>query len=252
MTHRPSIDIVIPVLNEAHVLEQSVTTVRAWLTANLPYEWRIVVVDNGSTDGTAAVARRLTERHPDVAFLCLARRGRGQALRHAWLQSEADAVCYMDVDLSTSLDFLSPLLRAVVDEGYAVSTGSRLLPQSRTRRSWQREFISRAYNLVVRGALGVSFSDAQCGFKAVSRDAVRQLVPLIRDDSWFFDTELLFLAERHGLPICDIPVVWNEDDDSRVKIVSTAWDDLKGIWRLRRQWLKSGAPAVNIAERRRS
>jgi hypothetical protein len=158
----------------------------------------------------------------------------------------------MDVDLSTDLAHLEPLVRAVVEEGYSVSTGSRLLPQSRTSRSWQREFISRAYNVVVRRALGVTFSDAQCGFKAASREAVRQLVPLVQDESWFFDTELLFLAERHGLRIKDIPVAWTEDDDSRVKIVATAWDDLKGIWRLRREWLKSGAPAAALADRRRS
>ncbi len=250
--NRHSVDIVIPVLNEAHVLECSVAKVRAWLTASFPYDWRIVVVDNGSIDGTSTVARALAARHPDVAFLSLARRGRGQALRHAWLQSDAAAVCYMDVDLSTDLAYLTPLVRAVLEEGYALATGSRLLPQSRTRRSWQRELISRAYNLTVRLALGVSFSDAQCGFKAASRDAVRQLVPLVQDEIWFFDTELLFLAERHGLRIKDIPVVWTEDDDSRVKIASTAWDDLKGIWRLRRHWLKSGAPAAALAARRRS
>lgn len=236
------VDVVIPVLNEAHVLARSVATVRQHLSQHLPYRWRIVIVDNGSTDATAAVARSLTAQHNDVAFLSLARRGRGQALRHAWLQSDADAVCYMDVDLSTDLSFLHPLLSAVLEEGYAVSTGSRLLRQSRTRRSLLRELISRAYNLTVRAALGVSFSDAQCGFKALSRAAVHQLVPLIEDESWFFDTELLFLAERLRLPIRDLPVVWNEDDDSRVKIIRTALDDLKGIWRLRRTW-RNGRPA---------
>lgn len=230
----PRVDIVIPVLNEAHVLAQSTATVRAWLAGHCPYDWRVLIVDNGSVDGTGAVARRLCEQHADVQCLSLAERGRGRALRQAWLQSDADAVCYMDVDLSTDLEFLNVLLDAILRDGYDLATGSRLLPGSKTRRSASREFISRVYNHIVRLALGTSFSDAQCGFKAASRSAVARIVPQIHDQSWFFDTEMLTLAEKQGLRIADIPVTWNEDDDSRVKILQTAWDDLKGIWRLRR------------------
>lgn len=232
---RRQVDIVIPVLNEAHVLEASVGKVRAFLDAGFAHDWRIVIVDNGSTDGTARVAANLSSRFEDVAFLRLEQAGRGRALRHAWLTSEADAMCYMDVDLSTELRFLGVLFSSIFEEGYDLAIGSRLLPESRTRRSMNREAISRIYNLVVRVSLGLTVSDAQCGFKALSRDAVRRLASRVADDSWFFDTELLYLAEREGLRIKDIPVEWVEDDDSRVKIVKTAWDDLKGIWRLRRQ-----------------
>jgi glycosyltransferase involved in cell wall biosynthesis len=234
MSGRRSVDVVIPVLNEAHVLERSVSTLRTYLHDNLPYEWRIVIVDNGSSDGTGAVAIRLCQRHPDVVFRSLAEKGRGRALRHAWLESTADAVCYMDVDLSTELRFLNAVLEAVLEQGNDLATGSRLLPESRTRRSPFREILSRIYNWLVRAALRTHFSDAQCGFKAISRDAAQRLVPQVLDESWFFDTELLTLAEKQGFGIADIAVVWNEDDDSRVRILQTAWDDIKGIWRVRR------------------
>lgn len=249
------VDVVIPVLNEAHVLERSVTTVRAFLAESLPWRWRVVIVDNGSTDGTADVARALEQRHPgEVRFLQLAQRGRGRALRHAWTGSDADVMCYTDVDLSTELPALPALVRAVLEEGYDLGTGSRLLPESRTTRSVRREFISRAYNLIVRMVLGTTFSDAQCGFKVVSRQVVQEIVPQIVDESWFFDTELLVLAEKQGYRIKDLPVEWIEDDDSRVKIVKTAWEDLKGVARLRRKLWRGGdepasKPAVVVSKR---
>lgn len=239
-----SVDVVIPVLNEAHVLERSVATVRGFLLKEFPYRWRIVIVDNGSTDGTDRVAQRLSAEFRDVHALRLDKRGRGQALRRAWTESRADVVCYMDVDLSTELQAVPKLIRAIVEEGYDVATGSRLLPESRVTRSRKREIISRIYNAVVRAALGTRFSDAQCGFKAVSREVVERVVPRIQDQSWFFDTELLVLAETQGYRIKDIPIVWIEDDDSRVKIVRTAWDDLKGIFRLRRQLRRQRSPRL--------
>ncbi|MGH9935138.1 MAG: glycosyltransferase, partial [Blastocatellia bacterium] len=166
----------------------------------------------------------------------LTQKGRGRALRHAWMQSKADVVCYMDVDLSTDLSFLPKLIGAIAHEGYDVATGSRLMRGSRIKRSLNREIISRIYNLFLKAVLFTRFSDAQCGFKAVSRKVVDRIVPQIVDQSWFFDTELLALAERQGYRIKDIPIVWIEDDDSRVKIVRTAWDDIKGVLRLRWQF----------------
>ncbi len=234
MTPSTRVDIVIPVLNEAHVLEHSVRQLQSFLSDGFPYDWRLVIVDNGSTDGTSAVARRLCREHR-VAHIHLPQPGRGGALRYAWNKSDAGVVCYTDVDLSTDLAFLRPLVDAVAVEGYAVVTGSRLLPESRTKRSLKREIVSRLYNMFLKLALGVQFSDAQCGFKAVSREAVEKLVPQIADQSWFFDTELLVLAEKQGLRFKEIPIDWSEDDDSRVKILQTAWDDIKGVMRLRRQ-----------------
>lgn len=230
---RVTVDVVIPVLNEAHVLEKSVATVQRFLGEHLHDGWRVVIVDNGSTDGTQDVARRLSDGAASVAFYHLDERGRGRALRHAWTQSHSDVLCYMDVDLSTDLAALPQLVAAIRDEGYDVATGSRLMKTSVTVRSLKREAISRLYNLFVKVVLRTSFSDAQCGFKALSRRAVDRIVPQVRDESWFFDTELLVLAEKQGLRVKDLPVVWIEDDDSRVKIVKTAWDDIKGVARLR-------------------
>jgi len=249
-----TVDVVIPVLNEAHVLEKSVTTVRAFLAMQQGWSTRVVIVDNGSTDGTDVVARRLAETHTDVRFLQLPQRGRGRALRHAWMQSDAEVVSYTDVDLSTELAALPVLVRAIVEEGYDLGTGSRLLPQSKTVRSAKREFISRCYNLMVKAVLWTSFSDAQCGFKVVSRRVVQEIVPEIEDQAWFFDTELLVLAEKRGYKIKDLPVEWIEDDDSRVKIVKTAWEDIKGVARLRWElWREMLSPtpraAVSVSKR---
>jgi glycosyltransferase involved in cell wall biosynthesis len=229
-----SVDLVIPVLNEAHVLEKSVERVLGFLRERFHCNWHLVIIDNGSTDGTQNVARQLCGRHPEMQFLHLTQRGRGRALRHAWLQSRAEVVCYMDVDLSTDLEHLPALIGAIADEGFDVSTGSRLMRESRTRRSFKREVISRIYNVMVKAVLFTRFSDAQCGFKAVSRRAVEQIIPQVVDQSWFFDTELLVLAEKQGYRIKDIPVAWVEDDDSRVKIFKTGWDDIKGVCRMRK------------------
>jgi glycosyltransferase involved in cell wall biosynthesis len=249
-----TVDVVIPVLNEAHVLEKSVTTVRAFLAEQKGWISRVVVVDNGSTDGTDVVAKRLATAYPDVRFLQLPQRGRGRALRHAWTQSDAEVVSYTDVDLSTELAALPQLVRAIVEEGYDLGTGSRLLPQSKTVRSVKREFISRCYNLMVKAVLWTSFSDAQCGFKVVSRRVVQEIVPEIEDQAWFFDTELLVLAEKRGYRIKDLPVEWIEDDDSRVKIMKTAWEDIKGVarvrWQLWRRMLStSPRAAIPVSKR---
>jgi glycosyltransferase involved in cell wall biosynthesis len=251
LTLTKTVDLVIPVLNEAHVLEKSVATVRSFLRGNLPYSWRIVIVDNGSTDGTDRIGRRLAEESPDVQFLHLHQRGRGRALRHAWTQSAADVVCYTDVDLSTELPALPKLVAAILQEGYDVSTGSRLMKESRTVRKFKRDFISRCYNLMIKAVLFTAFSDAQCGFKALSRRAVNEIVPQIEDQSWFFDTELLVLAEKQGYRIKDIPVLWIEDDDSRVKIIKTAWEDIKGVFRLRcKFWRSAFSPQGVVVSKR--
>ncbi|MFZ5622807.1 MAG: dolichyl-phosphate beta-glucosyltransferase [Gemmatimonadota bacterium] len=250
---RPTVDLIIPVLNEAHVLANSVATVRAFLDGLPEYDWRIVIVDNGSVDGTDQVARELERTVPGVRFVHLDQRGRGRALRHAWTGSDADVMCYTDVDLSTDLAALPQMIRGTLSGDYDLATGSRLLPQSRTTRSFKRELISRAYNLFVKAVLWTSFSDAQCGFKAVSRRVVADIIPEVKDQSWFFDTELLVLAEKRGYRILDIPVVWIEDDDSRVRIIRTAWEDIKGVFRLRwklwREWFSPRPHTVAVSKR---
>ena len=229
-----SVDLVIPVLNEAHVLEKSVRQVCEFFAAHVPYRWRVVIAENGSTDGTAQVARKVCTERPDVHLIELGQPGRGRALRRAWRTSEADIVSYTDVDLSSELEVFPRLYDAIVQDGYDLAVGSRLQPASRTKRSLRRQAISRGYNLLLRAVLNVSFSDAQTGCKAVTREVVDKVVPLVEDEGWFLDTELLVLAENLGYRIADLPITWVEDDDSRVKIVRTVIDDLRGVIRLRR------------------
>lgn len=233
MTSKPSIDIVIPVLNEERALPGTVATLREFLRDAIPNPCRIVIADNGSDDSTPQVGRGLAEEHPDVAYLRLEQRGRGRALRRAWLESQADLVSYMDVDLSTDLSAFQPLVQALED-GYDLAIGSRLTKESTVRlRSLKREVISRSYNLLIEAMFFTRFSDAQCGFKAMTSAAARALLPHVQDQGWFFDTELLILAEKRGFRIMDVPVTWTDDPDTRVKVVRTAWDDLKGLLRLR-------------------
>lgn len=241
------LDVVIPVLNEAHVLRRSVETVLPFLATNFDLDYRVVIVDNGSTDGTHELAQELSLEDQRVYALRLHQAGRGRALRYAWTHSQADCACYMDVDLSTDLADLPPLVSAIFDEGYDIAIGSRLQPQSQVSRSFKRTVISRAYNLFLKAALSTRISDAQCGFKAVNQRVIREIVPLIRDESWFFDTEMLALAERRDFRIKDLPVTWSEDDDSRVKIMRTAWDDVKGVFRLRRQFRSEQGQAQRAA-----
>lgn len=228
------VDILLPVYNEQHVLEKSVTALRDFLQKNLSdFNWVISIGDNASTDSTLAVARQLAARYPDVRALHLDRKGRGRMVKYAWNNSEAQILCYMDIDLSTDLLALPPLVRAIAD-GNDVAIGSRQYKGSVVERSLKREVISQGYIYILKILLGFPYTDAQCGFKAMSKKAVQELFPLIVDDEWFFDTELLFLAYKRGYQVKELPVRWIEDTDSRVKILRTMWLDIKGVFRMRR------------------
>jgi glycosyltransferase involved in cell wall biosynthesis len=231
----PHIEIVLPVLNERAVLECSVATLIGYLGYHCPYPWRITIADNGSTDGTWEIARQLTTAYENVNALRLDQRGRGLALRTAWLQSDADIVAYMDIDLSTGLEAFLPLIAPLVSGQRRVAIGSRLLPDAKVTRGVTREVISRCYNALVHLLVPHRFSDAQCGFKALHRAAVRELVPLVENNRWFFDTELLLAAEERGYCVHEVPVRWIEDTDTRVHIGRTAWEDVRGLLRVRMQ-----------------
>jgi glycosyltransferase involved in cell wall biosynthesis len=242
------LDVVIPVYNEEAQLADSVGRVLEHLHA-MPWSFQVTIADNASTDQTALIARRLSHAHPEVSVVHLAEKGRGRALKRAWSASDSDVLVYMDVDLSTDLGALLPLVAPLVSGHSDLAIGSRLARTSRVRRGAKRELISRSYNLILRQALRARFSDAQCGFKAIRRDAARELLPLVEDDAWFFDTELLIVAERAGLRIHEVPVDWTDDPDSRVDIVRTAVDDLKGIGRLGRSLVRGTLPLSEIGER---
>ena len=244
----PVLDVVVPVYNEETDLEPCVRRLHAYLSAQFPYRFRLTIADNASTDATAAVARRLTDEIPGVAFVHLAEKGRGRALKHVWSQSDAAVLAYMDVDLSTDLGALLPLVAPLISGHSDLAIGSRLARGSRVVRGAKREIISRGYNLILRGTLAARFSDAQCGFKAIRSDVAARLLPMVEDTGWFFDTEMLVLAERAGLRIHEVPVDWIDDADSRVDIVSTALEDLKGIWRLTRALGSGRLPLAAIRD----
>jgi glycosyltransferase involved in cell wall biosynthesis len=226
------IDVVVPVFNEEAGLEQSVRRLHRYLRAEFPFTWRIVVADNASTDATPAIAGRLSRELAGVEHLRLERRGRGRALRAAWSESRAKVVAYMDVDLSTDLRGLLPLVAPLLSGHSDLAIGTRLANGARVVRGPKRELISRTYNRLLHATLRARFSDAQCGFKAVRREVLDDLLLDVRDEAWFFDTELLVLAQRRGLRIHEVPVDWIDDPDSRVDIVRTAAADLRGIARL--------------------
>jgi len=226
------VEIVVPVYNERLTVEGSVRRLHGFLSSWFPFSWRIVIADNASTDGTLAVARRVSYELEGVDVIHLAQKGRGRALRRAWSESHARVLCYMDVDLSTDLAALLPLIAPLLSGHSDVAIGTRLHAQARVRRSFKRELISRSYNRLLRLALRARFSDAQCGFKAIRGDIAVDLLARVRDEAWFFDTELLVVAQRLGLRIHEVPVDWIEDTDSRVDILDTALADLRGVWRL--------------------
>jgi glycosyltransferase involved in cell wall biosynthesis len=230
--HAPTVDIVVPVYNEAAVLETSIRRLHGYLATSMPFTWRIVIADNASVDRTWSIAERLTRELDGVDALRLRQKGRGRALRTAWSASRAEVLCYMDVDLSTDLSALLPLIAGLVSGHSEVAIGTRLAPGSRIVRSRKRELISRVYNRLLHIVLRARFSDAQCGFKALRADTARRLLPQVTDDGWFFDTELLIAAQRQGLRIHEVAVDWVEDPDSRVDIAATARGDLQGVARL--------------------
>jgi putative flippase GtrA len=226
------VEIAIPVYNEAQLLAPRITELRRFLDQSFPFRALVTIVDNASTDATMAVATELAATLPGVAAMHLPQKGRGHALRAAWSTSSAPVVAYMDVDLSTSLSALVPLVAPLISGHRDIAIGTRLARGSHVVRGPKRELISRAYNLLLKLSLRGRFSDAQCGFKALRREAALQLLPLVEDDEWFFDTELLITAERLGLRMSEVPVDWVDDPDSRVRIMHTALSDLRGVWRI--------------------
>jgi glycosyltransferase involved in cell wall biosynthesis len=227
------VDVTLPVYNEEHVLERSVRTLHLFLTDNLAHEWRIVVADNGSHDRTFEIAQRLAAELDNLTAVHIPEAGRGRALSLAWLQSDADVLSYMDIDLSTDLSSFPRLVSLIADQGYDVSAGTRLGAGTETTRSLKREVLSRGFALLINLLFGTRLRDTQCGFKAIRRECAQKLLPFVQDTGWFWDTEILLLAAKGGWRVGFVPVRWVEDPDSRVKVASTVWRDLKGLARMR-------------------
>lgn len=243
----PVVDIVVPVFNEQATLENSVRRLHRHLRDNFTFAVRVTIADNASTDDTPRIAAALAGELEGVRMVRLEEKGRGRALHKVWTESDAPVLAYMDVDLSTDLAALAPLVAPLLSGHSDLAIGTRLNRSSRVVRGAKREFISRCYNLILKSTLSAGFSDAQCGFKAIRADVARELLPYVADTGWFFDTELLVLAERSGLRIHEVPVDWVDDPDSRVDIVATAKADLRGIGRLLRGFTDGSIPVNTIA-----
>jgi glycosyltransferase involved in cell wall biosynthesis len=243
------VNVVIPVFNEEARLARSLPTLHQFLSTDRRFPFEIVIANNGSTDRTQEIGERFGRELRNVRVLQIPEKGRGAAVKKAWLESEAEVLMYMDVDLATDLGGFPALVEAVASGRADIAIGSRLMADAKTNRSWRREVISRGYLRLARLLCGLRCSDAQCGFKAISRTAAQALLPQAEDNGWFFDTELLVRAQWAGWRIAEIPVVWREDPDSRVKILRTAWEDLRGLLRLRSEFARNRqARNPNLAE----
>lgn len=229
-----TVEVVLPVLNEEKVLERSVRALHAFLDDNLAHDWRIVIADNGSTDATFDVGTRLSHELSNLECRHIPEAGRGRALSLAWLASDADVLSYMDIDLSTDLGAFPKLVSLVAEQGYDVAAGSRLGAGSETTRSLKRDVLSRGYVFLIDVLFRARLRDTQCGFKAIRRECAHKLLPFVKDTGWFWDTELLLLAAKGGWRVTFLPVRWVEDTDSRVKVFSTVWRDVKGLVRMKR------------------
>lgn len=227
------VNVTLPVFNEENKLAATVEKVSAYLRLHPEQRYELVIASNGSTDRTVEIARSLQQIQPNLQVVDLPKKGRGSALKHVWNRSAADIFSYMDCDLSTDLNCLQPLLAPLLARTHDIAIGSRLRSESSIQRGFKRSFISKSYNVLVKTLFDVSFSDAQCGFKAISRKAFGQIGPFVEDDGWFFDTELLIVAENLGHRVFELPVQWVENSDSKVKIISTVIADFKGLLRVK-------------------
>jgi glycosyltransferase involved in cell wall biosynthesis len=233
--NKKSVDIVIPVLNEEKSLPICLEKILIYINDNNQYDWYIIIADNGSNDSTNIIASSYAEKYKNISLVTLSKRGRGRALKKAWLSSGSDVSMYMDVDLSTDLNFTTLLVDEIIKNNSDIAIGSRLHRESKVySRTLMREFTSRAYNLLIHMIFPFpGFKDAQCGFKAISKNIRKDILHKIKDNEWFFDTELLLLSKKYGYKISEIPVVWEDDPDTRVKVLSTALKDIKGLLRVR-------------------
>lgn len=238
MNRRKTYDCVIPVYNEEKRLEANLERLHTFLSENLAdYDWCVIIADNASNDATPDIARRYASTLPRVVYFRLEQKGRGRALRRTWMFSDADYVSYMDVDLSTNLRAV-PEMMELFERGAEVVLGSRLIAGANIVRRRYREIISRGWNFLVGAVFNTRFSDAQCGFKGLSREAREALVPQLEDPKWFFDTELLVLAEKQGFRMHEIAVEWTEDIESTVQVVRTIVDDLAAMARLKLELMR--------------
>ncbi len=233
MLEKLKVKIVLPVHNEEVELEENTLKLRNYISDNLKdYDCQIQIADNASGDGTLVIAKRLGDQFTNLSFVRLEQKGRGRAIKKTWGANDADIFIYMDIDLSTDLSHLPNLIKAL-QNGFDIAIGSRLMAKSKVAgRTIKREIISRVYNFLIKMIFLTKFSDAQCGFKGITAKAADNLLPKIKDNDWFFDTELLVIGEKSGYKIYEEPVIWTDNPGSTVRVLKTITGDFKGLWRL--------------------
>ena len=229
------VEICLPIYNEEKILEKNVNTlINYCLEKNFGFDWKIVIVINGSKDGSLKISQSLKEKFPAlIDYVNFEDPGRGQALKKYWGKSEADIVTYMDIDLAVSLNHLDDLIWQIIEDQTDLTIGSRLLPESKIKRSFIRELSSQTYNFLSRVILGHNFSDMQCGFKAIRKKSLEKIIEHLQEQKWFFDTELILFAKQNGLRIKELPVDWSENRyDERKSKVNLLKDSLKFFYNL--------------------
>ncbi len=228
------LSIILPAYNEAKRIESAVERIMEFMNSNFQ-DFEIIIAEDGSTDGTDKVAEKLAEKYGFVRHLHSDERlGRGKALNNAIKRSEYEFVIYMDVDLSTDLKHVNDIYEAL-KAGYDIAVGSRLLKSSRAKRPFTRDLSSRVYNFLVRALLKSGIHDHQCGFKGFRKSRIADILDSIADNHWFWDTELLVLAQRKGLKIKEIPVTWEHGGESKVSILNDSIYMLRNIFRIMRK-----------------
>lgn len=233
---KKTVEITIPVYNEQQELKKNITHLAKFCEKNLnEYNWHITIADNASTDTTPTIASALSKQNQHMHLFRLEQKGRGRAIKVVWSQSNADYYVYMDLDLSTDLLHLPKILNAL-EKGNDIAIGSRLKKGARVEgRTVIREITSRALNFFfIQLFFHTHFTDAQCGFKAVTKRVVLDLLPRIEDNGWFFDGELLIIGEKMGYKIYEEPVHWIDNPGSTVQLLSTITGDVKTMIRLLR------------------
>lgn len=242
MSTKTTLSVVVPVYNEEIDVPRNIPKLYKFLKEHFQnYSWELVIADNGpSKDKTGEISKELARKNKEIKYVLINRAGRGGALKRVWLSSRSELLAYMDVDLSSDLKFLPDLVEKL-EKSCDIVIGSRLSRGSKVYgRTLARELMSRGYNILIRLLFWTSFRDAQCGFKAIRRDVAQKLLPVVQDDAWFFDSELLIIAEKAGYRVCELPIAWRDDPRSTVKVAKTAWGDIKGLLRLfaQKPWKK--------------
>ena len=234
------VDIVIPVYNEEVNLEKNINILTEWLKNNFKYEWIVTIADNGSTDNTKKIAKDLDMKNKKIILKEITSKGRGIALRESWLSSTSDICAFMDIDLSTELEYLNEIIYPIVELECEICCGSRWMSSSNVKRGLFRGILSWSYNFILQTTLGLKIKDSQIGFKAIKTDTAKKVIPLIKDNEWFFDTELLLISQKNDLKIKQIPVIWIDHPKSTVVVLKTVKMFLRNVWRMK----KDGIPLL--------